>query len=289
VLGHTPARFFQSADGFRSFVDLLREKGRVASLELQRRRKDGSPLWVLESAYLTADDRLSDEVIQGTVIDITERRKAEETLRESLAEKEVLLKEVHHRVKNNLQVISSLLSLQSECVREPSLVTTFRESQNRIRSIALLHEGLYESPDLARIDFGIYLHKLAQQLSLAFGIDNSHIRLRVTADRVTLGLDRAVPCALAVNELLSNAFKHAFPDGASGEVYVMLRAGSEDQITVTVGDTGVGLPQGVGMGTSNCLGLRLLDTLVDQLGGSLERRAGQGTEFQLSFARRKHD
>ena len=240
---------------------------------------------MLESAYLTFDEALSEDVIQGTVIDITERRRAEETVRSSLSEKEVLLKEVHHRVKNNLQVISSLLSLQAERVGDPSLLSIFRESQNRIKSIALLHEGLYQSEDLARIDFGIYLQKLGQQLSSAFGTDCSGIRLRVDADPVHLCLDRAVPCALVVNELVSNALKHAFPGGAGGEIYVTLRSGCEGEITITVGDTGVGLPEGFNVQTSNSLGLRLLDTLVRQLRGSVDYSSGRGTEFHISFSK----
>jgi PAS domain S-box-containing protein len=285
VLAHKPEDFFSAPDGFHSFADLLREKRRVASLELCRRRRDGTPIWVLESAYLTFDEALSEEVIQGTVIDITERRRAEETIRSSLSEKEVLLKEVHHRVKNNLQVISSLLSLQAERVGEPSLLNIFRESQNRIKSIALLHEGLYQSGDLARIDFGTYLHMLGQQLSSAFGTDCSGIRLRVDADPVHLCLDRAVPCALVVNELVSNALKHAFPNGAAGEIYVILRSGGEGRITITVGDTGVGLPEGFNVQTSNSLGLRLLDTLVRQLRGSVDYSTGRGTEFHVSFSK----
>jgi PAS domain S-box-containing protein len=285
VLAHNPEDFFPAPHDFRSFAELVRDKRRVASLELCRRRLDGTPVWVLESAYLTFDEALSEEVIEGTVIDITERRQAEETVRNSLSEKEVLLKEVHHRVKNNLQVISSLLSLHAERVGEPSLLNIFRESQNRIKSIALLHEGLYQSGDLARIDFGTYLHKLGQQLSSAFGTDCSGIRLRVAAEPVHLGLDQAVPCALVVNELVSNALKHAFPNRAVGEIYVILRSGSEGKISITVGDTGVGLPEGFSIQPHNSLGLRLLDTLVRQLKGSVDYKTGRGTEFHVSFSK----
>ncbi|MFB3777428.1 MAG: histidine kinase dimerization/phosphoacceptor domain -containing protein [Bryobacteraceae bacterium] len=285
VLAHDPEDFFSTPDGFHSLADLLREKRSVAGLELCRRRRDGTPVWVLESAYLSYDEALAEEVIQGTVIDITERRRAEETVRSSLSEKEALLKEVHHRVKNNLQVISSLLSLQAEEVGDPSLLSIFRESQNRIKSIALLHEGLYQSEDLARIDFGTYLQTLGQQLSSAFGADRSGIRLRVEADPVHLCLERAVPCALVVNELVSNALKHAFPHGAAGEIYVILRSGDGGRITVTVGDTGVGLPEGFSLQTSTSLGLRLLGTLVRQLKGSVDYSTGGGTEFRVSFSK----
>jgi len=213
---------------------------------------------------------------------IEERTRAEEQVRASLAEKEVLLKEIHHRVKNNLQVISSLLNLQSDTVQDEESLEVLRESQNRIRSMAFVHENLYQSEDLARIDFGRYIRNLSSYLFSSYSVNPSLIRLRLDVADVYLGVDTVIPCGLIVNELISNSLKHAFPEGREGEIHVDLRM-EDGQVVLVVGDDGVGLPEGLNLQRTETLGLQLVDTLIGQLEGSIELDNSKGTTFRIVF------
>jgi two-component sensor histidine kinase len=214
--------------------------------------------------------------------EITERMQAQERIRASLKEKEVLLQEIHHRVKNNLQVISSLLNLQASTIDNLETLEAFRESQNRIRSMALIHEQLYESHDLARIDFGAYVRNLAVFLFRSYAADLGQVTLEIEADEISLGIHQAVPCGLILNELMSNALKHACPAGQAGRIRVALGA-NEDNITLVLGDTGVGFPADTDYHTTTSLGLQLVSTLVDQLDGEIALENKNGTSFKLVF------
>jgi two-component sensor histidine kinase len=214
--------------------------------------------------------------------DITERVQAERQVEASLKEKEVLLQEIHHRVKNNLQIISSLLNLQAQQIEDQGIVDAFRDSQNRIRSMALIHEQLYGSHDLAEIDFGAYIRDLAIDLFRSYQVDARRIRLDVETDRVRLGIDRAVPCGLIVNELVSNALKHAFPNGRQGGIQVDLRAEGQ-QMTILVRDDGIGLPEGLDYQNTPSLGLQLVNSLVSQVDGEITLEPVQGTGFRVKF------
>ncbi len=215
-------------------------------------------------------------------IEIAERRRAEERITASLHEKEILLREIHHRVKNNLQVISSLLSLQAGHVGAPQVRTLLQDSQNRIRSMVLVHEKLYQSENLAQVDFAEYVRGLAVSLLGSCGADARGIALKVEADDVFLGIDEAVPCGLILNELVSNALKHAFPDGRRGEIWIGLSENGARQVTLTVGDDGVGLPRGLDFRATESLGLQLVTTLMGQLGGEISLAGGRGTEFKIT-------
>jgi two-component sensor histidine kinase len=221
--------------------------------------------------------------------EIAERLRAEEQIRASLKEKELLLKEIHHRVKNNLQVISSLLSLQSKNIQDPSALELFRESQNRIRSMALIHERLYRSDDLAGIDFGDYVHNLSTFLVRSYRANSGPVGLKVNANNIFLGIDSAVPCGLIINELVSNALKHAFPQTGpntgekENEIRVELGADPDRQVTLIVGDNGIGFPQDVDFRNTESLGMQLVTTLVNQLNGSLELDSNDGTQFTIRF------
>jgi PAS domain S-box-containing protein len=214
--------------------------------------------------------------------DITERVQAERQVEASLKEKEVLLQEIHHRVKNNLQIISSLLNLQAQQIEDKEIVDVFRDSQNRIQSMALIHEQLYGSHDLAGIDFGAYIQDLATDLFRSYQADSRRIRLDVETDEVSLGIDQAVPCGLIVNELVSNALKHAFPDGRQGGIRVELRADGR-QMMVLVKDDGIGLPEGTDHQSTPSLGLQLVNSLVSQLDGEVILEPGRGTGFRVTF------
>jgi PAS domain S-box-containing protein len=229
----------------------------------------------------------------GTCIDITERKEAEQALRKAhdeltklvdertreLREKELLLKEVHHRVKNNLQVISSLVGLQADGSRDETVRTGLRDVTDRVRSMALVHERLYQSADLARIDFAEYTRSLLNYLWRAHG--TAAVRLTLDLDPITLPVDTAVPCGLILNELAGNALKHAFKGRSEGEVTVSLHADGDGRIRMCVRDNGVGLPAGIDWRQANSLGLRLVQMLGRQLDAAVEVRTGEGTEFEI--------
>ena len=207
---------------------------------------------------------------------------ANSLLTSSLKEKEVLLKEIHHRVKNNLQVISSLLNLQASFIHDKEVLTIFIESRNRVRSMALVHEKLYQSKDLARIDFADYIRALTINLLSSFAGKSSSVRVSVEIDGVMLGVDAAVPCGLIVNELVSNSFKYAFPEGRRGQICVAMeqRNGS---LRLTVSDDGVGFPGNINFRNTDSLGLQLVNTLTEQLDGEIELTNGTGTIFAICF------
>jgi PAS domain S-box-containing protein len=220
----------------------------------------------------------------ATLLDINEAKQAEERIQAALAEKTVLLKEVHHRVKNNLQIISSLLYLQSEYIHDEQSRVFFRDSQNRIGTMALVHQKLYQSESLALIDFREYIEELANHLYAGTVQDQHLISLIVDAEEVSLGVDEAIPCGLIVNELVSNSLKHAFPDGGEGEISVRCSVEEDGWITLTVSDNGIGLPPGLDFRNTETLGLQLVTMLVKQLRGRIAVDPEQGgTTVRLSF------
>ena len=218
------------------------------------------------------------------------RKKSEEELKRreaflaaSLREKEVLLREVHHRVKNNMQVISSLLSLQSRRVSDTGVQEMFREAQRRIRSMALIHERLYHSSDLSRVEFSQYLGNLAGHLFQSYQVPASRVRLRLDTEEAFININTAIPCGLIVNELISNALKHAFPDGRTGEVAVELRRAPGNTYLVGVSDNGVGYPPGLDFRCTETLGMQIVNTLVGQIDGTIDYRGDTGTAFVVCF------
>jgi two-component sensor histidine kinase len=221
--------------------------------------------------------------------DITQRRRAEDALKRSvrqlesaLAEKTVLLKEIHHRVKNNLAVTASLLSMTADG-SGPEARLALEESQQRVHSIALVHEYLYDNDRLDHINFGDYARDLAQYVYSAFGGQHKRIGLDLELDPIELGIERAVPCALILNELLSNAFKYAFAGGRTGRILVSFRQPEPGCCELTVEDDGVGLLDGALSGQSKSLGLRIVRILTNQLDGSVEQNARSGTRIVLRF------
>jgi PAS domain S-box-containing protein len=215
--------------------------------------------------------------------DVTEQKRAEEKIKASLREKEVLLKEIHHRVKNNLQIISSLLYLQATRTEHPGAISALRESRDRVRSMALVHEGLYASPNLASIDMGDYVRSLVSELRRSYGTEDSSVRLTVNVGDVSLGITEAIPCGLIINELVSNAMKHAFPKGRDGEIRIELFRGPANQVTLTVSDNGIGFPEQEDFRKSPLLGLTLINSLVEQLDGTIELDSRDGTAFTITF------
>ena len=248
----------------------------------------GAKLWLSLSLSPLRDAH--GEVIAGMAVveDITERKQAEEQIKASLEEKEVLLREIHHRVKNNLQVISSLLDLQSRYISDEQSNNIFKESQSRIKSMAFVHEKLYQSKDLARINLAEYIRDLATNLFHSYGVSSTAIKLKITADDTLLDINTAVPLGLIINELVSNSLKHGFPKGGEGKINIELRSDNNGKFTLTVSDNGVGFSKDLDFQNTNSLGLRLVRTLTNQLKGNIEIRSNGGTEFKIIFEELKY-
>lgn len=218
----------------------------------------------------------------GICRDITQRKLTEERLKASLEEKELLLKEVHHRVKNNMQVISSILSLQSQYVTDLQMQAILTDSRSRIRSMALIHEKLYQSGNLAQVDFAGYIRTLVHNLFDCYNTSRNLIRLNLDVAEVALDIDTAIPCGLLLNELVSNSLKHAFPNGRSGTLDISLQLQS-GQITLTVRDNGIGFAELSNVEEWGSLGLRLVRALIRQVGGTLKLTSNPGTHLQITF------
>lgn len=257
-------------------------------LTLRWRRKDGKVIWTEQRNVPIYDEEGRLVALEGIARDITDQKLAEERIRASLREKEVLLREIHHRVKNNLQVICSLLNLQSRNLSDTAVLKIFKECQNRIRSMALVHEKLYRSADLSRIDFSEYIQSLIYHLFHVHQVDSSRIHLRQDVEAIQLDVNTAIPCGLILNELISNALKHAFPDDRKGEVYVQFRRRSDGKLLLSVRDDGVGLPEDLDIHKTPTLGMQIITLLAQQLDATLELERQPGTEFRLLFGELKY-
>ena len=256
-------------------------QGRMTDAEYRWLCADGSYRWFLDHVVSVrpAGEGLFEYF--GVWFDITERREAEERLKNSLGEKEALLKEVHHRVKNNLAIITSLLNMQSATLKEESMVALLREAENRVRSMAAIHEQLYQSDDLGAIDFRAYADRLVGRLLRTFSPPGVNYVLDI--NDIYLEIANAIPCGLIVNELVTNALKYAFPDRHHGSIHIGLVETPGDMCQLTVRDDGAGIPTAVLAEHSSTLGLKLVTLLAQQLGGTAEIRADAGTVCTVTF------
>ncbi|MBD2461440.1 CBS domain-containing protein [Oscillatoria sp. FACHB-1407] len=228
------------------------------------------------------------ELYQQAQTELNERKRAEEQLKLSLKEKESLLKEIHHRVKNNLQIISSVLRLQSDYIKDEKILALFNESQHRIRSMALIHEKLYQSKDLSSIHMGDYIDDLTNSLLRSYGAMSHNILLQAEVDNVWLDIDKAIPCGLIINELISNALKHAFPNPTDSEhqnniIRVDIHQTNAARFQLKISDNGIGLPKEIDFRNTESLGLELVCIFTEQLGGEIELNREQGTSFTITF------
>lgn len=277
-------------------------------LEYRIRRKDGDIRWVRVIIRKINENSNKKEKFQGWIYDITERKMIEETVKKH---EDARIKEIHHRIKNNLQVISSLLDLQAETFSSlrvcntSKVVEAFRESQNRVISMALIHEELYKSRDMVTLDFGAYLQKLTEDLINSYTVDHDKIKLNSELEQVYLGMDVAIPLGIIVNEIISNSLKHAFQPGQEGEISLHLYenehydemyespaegfAAGEDEkkklsrYTLVVADNGPGIPEEIDLENTDSLGLQLINVLINQIEGHLELKNENGAEFRISF------
>ncbi|KKG18154.1 ATPase [Methanosarcina sp. 2.H.T.1A.6] len=278
--------------------------------------RSGEVRWVDERTFIQRDEK-NEIHLQGIILDITEHKKAEEVL---LQIEEIHKKEIHHRIKNNLQVISTLLYLESGNFSDRKVMDAFKESQHRVKSMALVHEKLYQSEDMVSVDFADYIQNLSNYLFQSYSVGSGKISLRLDVDNVFLGMDTAVPLGIIINELISNALKHAFSEGEDGEIYIQLHRNRrdslsfrenykntedqvakcekidctgisgtqglnkvEDRLTLIVRDDGKGFPEGLDFRNTDSLGLQLVTALVDQINGSIELDTSRGTGFIIIF------
>ena len=274
----------------KKLTEMVIQGEKVHQYETLRLRKDDTIINVSITLSPVFDITGKLVAISGIVRDVTERTKAEEALANlEIARK----KEIHHRIKNNLQVISSLLDLQADKFDNPKVIEAFRESQNRVISMALIHEELYKGEGTDTLDFSTYIGELAENLFQTYSLSNKNIHLSMDLEEnAFFDMDVAVPLGIIVNELVSNSLKHAFPDRDRGEIQIKLcreeekckREGSKSAIFVlTVSDNGVGIPQNLDIENLDSLGIQLVTTLVEQLDGELELKRKNGTEFTMRF------
>ncbi|HEY9627551.1 MAG TPA: histidine kinase dimerization/phosphoacceptor domain -containing protein [Coleofasciculaceae cyanobacterium] len=280
IAGHTLQRYQFSADELEAIAQEMDSKG-FWSREIEYCTKTGRIFW----GYLAANVvHVAGKAINLVrVSDVSDRKQAEQQLQQSLREKEVLLKEIHHRVKNNLQIVYSLLRLQRRQLKDPQAVEALLESQNRIETIALIHEKLYRSKDLGSIDFAEYIPGLVSNLFSTYDVNDRRITLETKVEPISLDIDKAIPCGLIINELVSNALKYAFPSAQTGQIDVEMRCGEDAQITLIVGDNGVGFSSCSDFSQPETLGLQLVEDFVAQLKGQLQISCHAGTQFSITF------
>ncbi len=252
------------------------------SFEAHHRTKTGRVFPVeIYTNFLVYD---GEEYIWAYVHDITKRKLAERKVEESLKEKEALLQEIHHRVKNNMQVISSLLNLQAKYIKDKSITDVFGTSCNRIQAMALIHDKLYRSKNIEKIDFKNYISKLVHDLVNFYDINANKIDLKFDVENVSFGIDTAIPCGLVINELVSNSLKHGFPDSKEGEIKISLHLKDQDEYELKVSDNGINFPKDLDYRNSETLGLRLVTSIVEhQLEGKIELNKSEGTGFRVTF------
>jgi PAS domain S-box-containing protein len=278
-----PARFRSGHPKLRgSYTHNPNPRPMGAGRDLYALRKDGSefPVEIGLNPITTGEN----PQVLAAISDISERKHREEQIARSLREKETLLSEVHHRVKNNLQIVHSLLDMQTSSVADRQARDALIDSCNRVRSMAQIHQSLYQSEDIAKVNFANFCEGLISSLFAAYNIDMERIRVKSDLADVELAIDQAVPCGLVANELIANALKHGFPGAHSGEITISTRKDEKNVVELTVSDTGVGMPDGFEFGKDNGLGLQLIELLVDQIGGTLRVDTSGPTTFVITFA-----
>jgi PAS domain S-box-containing protein len=277
-----PARFRHKHPGYRGgFLSEPSARPMGVGRDLSGLRKDGSefPVEVGINPVETGEGPL----ILSVILDLSERKQAEKLVHDALQQKELLLKEVHHRVKNNLQVVHSLLDLQALKISDTEMVDLLRESQNRIRSMSLIHQTLYQSHDFAQVDFKRFLGELLPQLTESYSARSRQVNIKIRALDVKLPINEAIPCGLIVNELVSNALKHGFPNDRRGELLVEISQDADQVVELAISDDGQGIPPDMNLAKSESLGLQLVHLLTRQLHGVLDVQRSNPTRFTLRF------
>ena len=289
-LGKEAIVFFNAEDQIRLNKAIQRalEHNEPYNMEFQITTGKGNKKWVQAICKpITVDGKTVK--LTGTFQEITERKQAEDQIKASLKEKEALLSEIHHRVKNNMQVIVSLLKLQADKIEDKKYGDMLQESQNRILSMALVHKQLYQSKDFANIDFGEYVKSFVNTLFVSYEIDTNKVKLNVETKDVSFDLENAIPCGLIINELVSNSLKHAFPNQEEGNISIALQSVNEYDLELTVSDDGVGIPEDLDIEQTDTMGLHLVKVIAEQqLEGKMELNRTKGTQFHFLLKRAKY-
>ncbi|HEX38001.1 MAG TPA: tetratricopeptide repeat protein [Candidatus Cloacimonetes bacterium] len=273
-------------DSKQQEIDLLQKDNEIKLLQLNRQKNIRNFFFagllfliflvlLVYYAYV-----IKKRMTESLLKEIEERNKIEQQLKQSLKEKDVMLREIHHRVKNNMQIISSLLSLQTKYIKDKDALQVFRNSQDRIRSMALVHEKLYQSEDFSSINFAEYIRELIDNIHLP---ERHNIKITLDLEDVIIDINKAIPCGLIVNELITNAFKHAFPDNQDGEIKISMHLGGDNAYTLIMSDNGNGLPESFDWNETSSLGLQLVSGLVRQLQGNIDVVSEGGTKFTIIF------
>lgn len=265
----------------KAFLELqTKEYVRYEDLPLETKDGRSRNVEFISNVYSVDHQR----VIQCNIRDITERKRAEEIIQRSLKEKKVLLKELHHRVKNNLQIIASLLQLKLIHSKDKEVTDVFRQTQERIKVMALVHQKLSETKDFMSIDISGYVQELVNGLLSAYGVDREKITVKVDVAKVLLKIDLAVPCGLIISELLTNSLKYAFPEDKRGEISISLRSINQGTLELIVSDNGIGFRKGFNLRRTKTMGLTLVvSTIESQLGGKVKLNRLKGTQFKVTF------
>jgi PAS domain S-box-containing protein len=277
-----PPRFRGQHPGLRTaFFAAPQSRSMGVGRDLYALKKDGSEFPV--EIGLNPIETDEGTMVLSAIVDISDRKQKEARILSALKEKDLMLGEIHHRVKNNLQVVCSLLDLQSPGVQDRASLNLLKECQNRVRSMAMIHQMLYESKDFVQVDFRSFLDNLVPSLVAAYGSDPDRIALSIDAVEVRLPINMAIPCGLVVNELISNALKHAFPGNRAGEIAIYLASDPADLVVLSVSDNGVGLPEDCDIELATTLGLQLVTLFADQLGAEMAIHRSNPTRFELRF------
>lgn len=252
--------------------------------ESQLNFNDGLVHWINSTLTPIYDENgtLKKFVLVDT--DITSAKMMQDQIKSSLKEKDVLLKEIHHRVKNNLQIIISLLNLQSDYIKDEQTLKAVTDGQNRVRSMALVHEKFYQSEELSEIDFNDYAGKLLRFLVQSYGSDKHPVTTLITGDTVSLDMDTAMPCGLLLNEIISNSYKYAFVDGREGKIEINFQKTGSNVISMRISDNGVGFPTDFSIDKSETLGMQLINALTSQIDGEVKFESNQGASFTITFS-----
>lgn len=275
-----PERYRHAHPGYREgFSREATARPMGAGRDLSGLRKDGSefPVEIGINPVETGEGPM----VMSVILDLSERKQNEARISDALHEKELLLEEVHHRVKNNLQVIHSLLDLQMLKINDPDLVNVLRNSQNRIRSMSMIHQTLYQSHDFARVDFRQFLGELLPSLMDSYGMVAGHVAIHVESSQVKLPINEAIPCGLIVNELVSNALKHGFPAQRRGAIRVELAQEGDGSVRLSISNDGVAIPDDLNLQRTGSLGLQLVQLLTRQLQGTLDVQRANPTRFTV--------
>ncbi|ADZ09668.1 signal transduction histidine kinase [Methanobacterium lacus] len=282
IIGKPADIFYADPHERKLLIKEIENRGHVEDHELIFKTKENKLINVSINAQVMRNSRNEPVGIEGSIRDITERKQMEIKLKKSLNEKEMLLKEIHHRVKNNLMIISSLLSLQTDYIKDKASKNIFIESQNRARSMALIHEKLYQSTDLKSINFGEYIKNLTSELFYTYRVGNSGVDIHYNIEDLKLDINTAIPLGLIANELITNSLKYAFVNGGDGVVIIEFKKVDHNYIFM-IKDNGVGLPEGFDYKNSDSLGLQLVNNLSEQIDAEIELNTTDGTEFKIKF------